>query len=313
MGKQTYCEHVKQTYLTHAFLQDTLSPPEDDPGQALDDILANLTADIIALSAIDQTRYLHEQNHIPKVGNLHVAWEYAQDPALHPEFVKLLRVPPLVFNVILELIKDNPIFHNTSNAPQTPVDIQLSVALYRLGRYGNAASIEDVARVAGIGVGTVELFTGRVFSAIESLHDQFLRPLTPEEKEIEKRWIDEHLGFVGLWREGWVMYDGTIVVLYAKPGLNGEAYYTRKGNYGLNVQVCPNFTWIPSSLIMQKIGNVPSNLCIVDCALGMTGSVHDSVAFEHTAAYKYPEENNEDGGERKRTQLTAELIAAKGM
>jgi len=34
------------------------------------------------------------------------------------------------------------------------------------------------------------------------------------------------------------MYDGTIVVLYKKPGLNGDAYYTRKGNYGLNAQVC---------------------------------------------------------------------------
>ena len=33
------------------------------------------------------------------------------------------------------------------------------------------------------------------------------------------------------------MYDGTIVVLNAKPGLNGDVYYTRKGNYGLNAQV----------------------------------------------------------------------------
>jgi len=33
------------------------------------------------------------------------------------------------------------------------------------------------------------------------------------------------------------MYDGTIIPLYAKPGLNGDAYYTRKGNYGLNAQV----------------------------------------------------------------------------
>ena len=32
------------------------------------------------------------------------------------------------------------------------------------------------------------------------------------------------------------MYDGTIVVLYRKPGKNGDAYYTRKANYGLNVQ-----------------------------------------------------------------------------
>ena len=33
------------------------------------------------------------------------------------------------------------------------------------------------------------------------------------------------------------MYDGTIVVLYTKPGLNGDAYFTRKSNYGLNLQV----------------------------------------------------------------------------
>ena len=33
------------------------------------------------------------------------------------------------------------------------------------------------------------------------------------------------------------MYDGTIVVLYARPGLDGDAYYTHKCNYGLNVQV----------------------------------------------------------------------------
>ncbi|KAF8142833.1 hypothetical protein K438DRAFT_1994543 [Mycena galopus ATCC 62051] len=222
---QTYREQVKQTYLTHSILWDTLAPPDDDAGLALDEILANLTADIVALRAIDQTRYLRERNHIPKAGNLHIAWEYAQDPSLHPEFVKLLRVSPLVFNVIL-LIKDHPVFHNNSNVPQTPVDVQLPVVLYRLGRYGNAASVEDVARVAGIGVGTVELFTDRCFAAIESLHNQFIRQLTPGEKELEKRWIDEHLGFVSLWREGWVMYNGTIVVLYAKPGLNGEGYYT---------------------------------------------------------------------------------------
>ena len=62
-------------------------------------------------------------------------------------------------------------------------------------------------------------------------------PLTQEEKEIEKQWIDAHVGFRGLWREGWVMYDGTIVVLHERPGFNGDAYFTRKSNYGLNVQV----------------------------------------------------------------------------
>ena len=33
------------------------------------------------------------------------------------------------------------------------------------------------------------------------------------------------------------MYDGTIVVIYQRLGMDENAYYTRKGNYGLNAQV----------------------------------------------------------------------------
>uniref|UniRef100_A0A0W0FI44 DDE Tnp4 domain-containing protein n=1 Tax=Moniliophthora roreri TaxID=221103 RepID=A0A0W0FI44_MONRR len=72
-----------------------------------------------------------------------------------------------------------------------------------------------------------------------------------------------------LWCEGYMMYDGTIVVLYCQPSHQGQGYYTYKANYGLNVQ----------------IGNAPSNLRIVD---GHTGATHDSYAFESTCAYKYP-------------------------
>jgi hypothetical protein len=78
----------------------------------------------------------------------------------------------------------------------------------------------------------------RCFDTIEDLHDMFVHPLTVVEREHEKEWMDQHLGFKGLWRKGWIMYDGTIIVPYAKPGLNGDAYYTCKANYGLNVQVC---------------------------------------------------------------------------
>jgi hypothetical protein len=40
---------------------------------------------------------------------------------------------------------------------------------------------------------------------------------------------------------------------------------------------------------LRKIGNVPSNLRIVDYSLGMTGSAHDAAAFAHTGAAKHPE------------------------
>jgi hypothetical protein len=60
--------------------------------------------------------------------------------------------------------------------------------------------------------------------------------LTDEEKEMEKRWVEEHSGCIG-WRDGWLMYDGTPVDLFQKPGLNGDAYWSRKCRYGINVQV----------------------------------------------------------------------------
>jgi len=54
----------------------------------------------------------------------------------------------------------------------------------------------------GFSEGAVEKFTQRCFTALESLHNDVVRPLTQEEKEVEKQWIDAHIGFHGLWREG---------------------------------------------------------------------------------------------------------------
>lgn len=149
----------------------------------------------------------------------------------------MLRVSPYVYEVLVDLISDHAIFRNNSSHRQTPVWIQLAITLYRLGHYGNAASINDVAMNFGFSEGAVEKFTQRCFTALESLHNSVVRKLTPREKEVEKQWIDVHVGFRGLWREGWIMYDGTIVVLHEQPGFNGDAYFTRKSNYGLNLQV----------------------------------------------------------------------------
>ncbi|KAG7092066.1 hypothetical protein E1B28_008447 [Marasmius oreades] len=197
-----------------------------------------LTSDLAVLHTIKDTRYLNPHTHVPKEGQLYkLAFEYSQDPLLHHQFEDLFQVSVHVFDVLLVLIEDHPIFHNNSNNPQAPVREQLQVLLYWMGRYGNGASITDVARISGILEGSVENFTDRCLTAIEALHDDFIHPLT-DEKEVEKQWIETHLDFGGLWCEGYMVYDGTIVVLHRKPALDGEGYYTRKANYGLNVQVC---------------------------------------------------------------------------
>jgi hypothetical protein len=234
MPKQPVHDKYLNEYLLYMMARDILTPPDK---QSLQHLMEQADLDISAVLTILLTRYLNGRHRVPKSGNLHIAWEYVKNPADHHRFINLLRVTPLVFDTILTLIEDHPIFMNNSNNTQTPVEVQLAVTLYRMGRYGNGASIEDVGRIAGCSEGSVENYTRRCFTAIEALHSLFVRRLTLAEKEVEKQWIDQQIGFRGTWREGWIMYDGTIVVLYKKPGLNGDAYYTRKGNYGLNVQV----------------------------------------------------------------------------
>ena len=212
--------------------RDVFSPPEN-----LEEHSLNLQKDLEIIALLEETRYLNSRPPVPKRGNLDLAWEFSQDPAHHHRFPNMLRVSPLVFLTVLDLIENHTVFRNNTNLGQTPVEQQLAVTLFRMGRYGNGASVEDIARAAGCSEGSVENYTNRCFEAILSLQSQFVQKLTPAEKEVEKEWMNNYLGFQGSWRDGWVMYDGTIVVLYRKPGKNGDAYYTQKVNYGLNVQV----------------------------------------------------------------------------
>ncbi|KAG2335476.1 hypothetical protein BDR05DRAFT_898434 [Suillus weaverae] len=206
MARHTLHEQYLRSYLILIVLRILFHPAE-----TVEEAAQQLHCDISCILAIRQTRYLQGRSPIAaKASSLHLAWEYAKSPSDHDRFTNMLRISPTVFEVLLDLIEDHPVFYNNSHNSQTPIQTQLAVTLYRMGRYGNGGSLEDIARHAGISEGG---------------------------KEIEKLWIDHELGFRGTWREGWVMYDGTIVVLYTKPGLNGDAYFTRKSNYGLNLQV----------------------------------------------------------------------------
>ena len=214
------------------------TPPMGNIAEQAALLIANLLVDLEILHVIRNTRYLLPRTPIPKHSNLNLVEEYSQDILFQDRFESMLRVSPYVYEVLINLISGHAVFQNQSHNRQTPVWIQLAITLYRLGHYGNSASVRDVAQNFGFSEGGVEKFTRRCFAALESFHNAVVRPLTEQEKEVEKEWIDAHVGFRGLWREGWVMYDGTIAVLHERPGFNGNAYFTRKSNYGLNVQVC---------------------------------------------------------------------------
>lgn len=234
-------ERLVEAYLASTAIRNLLSPYE-----SLEETHLYLSIDAAVVVLLSETRYLQpHQYNTPRSSQIPLLWQYAEDPKHHHRFIHLVRLSPLCFHILLTLVEGHPAFTSHSNKTQTPVEIQLAVTLYRIGRYGNGASVTDVANWAGISEGSVENYTKRCLLAIESLQKRFVRCLSDEEKEKEKRRVEQEIGFSGgLWREGWAMYDGTIVVLFRCPEQHGDVYFTRKSNYGLNVQVRVNSCYI---------------------------------------------------------------------
>ena len=126
-------------YLVSMMARDIFSPPTD-----LETSGNRLKTDVDMISLLEGSRYLNDRHPIPKLGNLDLAWQYAQNPNDHHRFVNMLRVTPLVFQTILNLIEGHAIFQNDSHNPQAPVEQQLAVTLFRMGQYRYGSSVEDI-------------------------------------------------------------------------------------------------------------------------------------------------------------------------
>ncbi|KAF6746460.1 hypothetical protein DFP72DRAFT_823115 [Ephemerocybe angulata] len=151
-------------------------------------------------------------------------------------FQRNLRVSPATFDALVLAIEDHSVFHNRSyTAKQFPVEIQLAIALYRFGHFGNAASVEGVAQWSGTSAGLIVKSTVRVIVAFLSLHDKVIRWPSPSEKKAAKQWVEDES--CPAWRDGFCMVDGTLIPLFEKPGHHGETYFDRKGNYSFSIQV----------------------------------------------------------------------------
>lgn len=231
MPKITLRDAHIRSYMYFMLSRNTVSPTTD-----LQELARRASLDAATLLALTQIRYLQPRIPVPKAGNLHLAFLYASIPSEEHRFTQMLRITPGAFYHVLSLIQNHAIFTSRAPRPQAPVEIQLAVTLYRAGRYGNGASVEDVARIAGISEGSVLKYSERCMKAIMSLESEAIRQLTEEEKETEKCWVEQQVGCPAF-RDGWCTGDGTLVRLHQKPGLNGDAYFSRKMSYDLNVQV----------------------------------------------------------------------------
>ncbi|KAL1749955.1 hypothetical protein FB107DRAFT_224683 [Schizophyllum commune] len=154
-------------------------------------------------------------------------------------FRKKMRVEPEIFDYLVSLISDHPVFHNNSSCPQIPVPAQLAIFLNRAGHDGNLASSEDIAQWAGVSVGTVENATKRCLIALVSLHDQAVHLPTADDKEAAKEYVEKET--CPEWRNGYLLADGTKLPVFCKPGLHGEAWYDKNKDYSLDAQVISFF------------------------------------------------------------------------
>ena len=207
--------------------------------------------------------YLKEREPIEKAdGGFHLLldnYHFTQPQISHSYF----RVSPETFNAIILAIQDDPIFHNNSEVPQAPVSDQLAVALYRFGHYGNAVSHKKVALWAGIGAGTVSLYTRRIMAACCSERFRSSSTHWPNEMEKEraKQWVEEQS--CADWRNGWCMVDGTLIPLSVRPGLFGNTWFDRKSNYSMNVQVKYEDIYSVLRLISSRLSQPQTSVSLI--------------------------------------------------
>lgn len=182
-------------------------------------------------------------------------------------FNQMIRVRPEEFLHILDLIKDDDVFHTSPKTAQLPIDMQLKIVLYLLGSSGDGLSIRKVATLFGVGDGgTIQKVTKRVFKAILNLKDKFLSwPNAEERQQILFATKDEMPGCVGY-------IDGSEIKLSEAPGKDHELFFSRKRQYAVKVQAVCDY-----------------KLRIRQLTIGYPGSVHDAKIFLNSPLAKHPE------------------------
>lgn len=191
----------------------------------------------------DHIKYLTETcvlwpNKVHKLFQLYLVLELFKqdDPS---RFQRNLHVSPETFDTLVSRIDSHPVFASEGLASQMPVPHQLAIALFCFGHFGNSTSMELIAQWAGVSARTVVNATRRVMVVFLSLHDEVIHWPSAREKEEAKAWV-EAVSCIA-WRDGWLLVDGTLVPLAEKPAYHREAYFDRKSNYSLNVQVRLNY------------------------------------------------------------------------
>ena len=213
----------------------------------------------------------------------------------NPElFQHKLRVSPPVFTHIVQLIENNPVFHNNSNNPQLPVCTQLAIFLNAVGHYGNAAISQDMREWAGVSVGTVHNCYKLVMMGIQYHHHDFIhfdlrwpddpwtqkagsKICTGKDMHSVERWFlmcwwNTIQTISKAWLAWWRIFWSKIKLFSFKPGKWNLSYFQ-----------------ITYRAVFQVV-IYPHNLWIVDYVIGVPGSLHDATAFQNSRLANSPDQ-----------------------
>ena len=187
------------------------------------------------MEIIAHTRYLRQRRPPAQKGNL---YDHLKSFREHhaDKFRSFLRMSPSAFDHLVSEIEDNAIFHNNSNNSQGDVDLQLAVFLFRVGHFGNAASVSHISYLFGVAEGSVVTYTYRVLTAVLHLRTTYIGWPDATTVESAKRWVGEQSGCAA-WKGGYMAIDGTTIPLATKPGRYGEQYFDKSSQYSINAQV----------------------------------------------------------------------------
>ncbi|PKY59095.1 hypothetical protein RhiirA4_301286, partial [Rhizophagus irregularis] len=167
------------------------------------------------------------------------------------------------FWTIVNMICNHEIFQNHQKQ-QAPVEKQLAVVLYRLGR---KSTVWDLYSKFGIAEGTVQLFTFRITLTLKSLKSYVIVWSHGDYRQEVHRGFEEKCEFLNVIGA----LDGSHINLFEAPSKpNKDVYFTQKRHYVIHLQAVVDYKGL---------------FTFYD--IGYPASAHDAKVFRNSKFYLY--------------------------
>jgi len=219
--------------IAYAYALASSSEEEDEYEEDLEDLLD-------VREAITSNRYLLPRSNVEK-HDTNILETYIREYS-DTTFLSLFRMHRESFWQVVEILAvaggQDYWVQTKTGRPSRPIYQQIAVVLYVLG--GGGSTGERTRLALNIGKGAVLAYTWRTVNLLATLVPTYIRWPHSVEHPVQsgQRVFSRCIGFL----------DGTNIILRNKPTVDPEAYFSRKKNYGFNLQaICDwegRFIWV---------------------------------------------------------------------